>query len=72
MSLDPKIKEAIITAATETGQDVDFADKLVAWVEDLSNGNDRLDNIDSVKRRLNILYEATKADAPANNHSVMI
>jgi hypothetical protein len=63
MSLDPKIKEAIISAATETGQDIDFADKLIAWVEDLSNGNDRLDNNDSVKRRLNILYEATKTDS---------
>jgi hypothetical protein len=67
MSLDPKIKEAIMASAKEVGQDIEFANKLVAWVEDLSSGNDRLNDSDSVRRRLNILYEATKPVSPTDN-----
>jgi hypothetical protein len=60
MSLDPKIAEAIQRAASEAGQEANFAKRLIAWMNDLSNGNESLADNDSVKRHLNLVFEVTK------------
>jgi len=62
MNLDPKIQEAIRVAASAEKQPPEFAAKLAAWVDALTSGNERLDNNDSVRRHLELLYEAAKPD----------
>lgn len=60
MTLDPKIREAVESAAATEGQTPAFAKKIVAWLEELTSGNDRLDDNDSVRRHLDLIYEAVK------------
>jgi hypothetical protein len=67
MNLDPKIQEAIRVAATAENQPPEFATKLAAWVDALTSGNERLDNNDSVRRHLELLYEAAKLHQNGGN-----
>lgn len=65
MNLDPKIQEAIESAAKSEGQTPAFAKKLMAWVDALTSGNERIDDNDSVKRHLDLLYQEAK---PGGGH----
>ena len=56
MAIDPRIREAIEIAVEESGQDASLSRKLVAWFEELSSGNER---IDDAERHLKILYDST-------------
>ena len=56
MAIDPRIREAIESAVEEDGQDASLSRKLVAWFEELSSGNER---IDDAERHLKILYDST-------------
>jgi hypothetical protein len=58
MSLDPKIEEAIQKAAIDAGQDPAVANRLIAWMTGISNGNETLEDKDSVNRHLSILFDA--------------
>lgn len=58
MNLDPRIKDAIVEAAKELEQDPGLASKLIAWFEALAEGNETLDDRDSVSRHLELLYQA--------------
>jgi hypothetical protein len=59
MTLDPRIKDAITEAARDLNQKKELTDKLIAWFEALADGNDSLDDRDSVYRRLGLLYDST-------------
>lgn len=59
MTIDARIRDAIIEAATEHGQGAALSDKLIAWFNDLAGGNASVDDRDSVHRHLELLYEAT-------------
>lgn len=63
MTLDPRIKDAITEAARELGQKKELTDKLIAWFEALADGNESLDDRDSVYRRLELLYDSTIVSA---------
>ena len=56
MAIDPRIREAIEVAVEEDGQDASLSRKLVAWFEELSSGNER---IDDAERHLKLLYDST-------------
>ena len=56
MAIDPRIREAIEVAVEEDGQDALLSRKLVAWFEELSSGNER---IDDAERHLKLLYDST-------------
>ena len=62
MTLDPRIRDAIVEASDEQGQGPGLADKLVAWVDALAKGNEVLSDRDSVHRHLELLYDATTTD----------
>lgn len=59
MTLDPRIKDAITEAARDLNQKKELTDKLIAWFEALADGNESLDDRDSVYRRLELLYDST-------------
>ncbi len=54
--MDPKIREAIEAAVDEAGQDASLSRKLVAWFEELSSGNEE---IEDAERHLKLLYDST-------------
>ena len=56
MAIDSRIREAIEVAVEEGGQDASLSRKLVAWFEELSSGNER---IDDAERHLKLLYDST-------------
>ena len=60
MAIDPKIRKAIEVAVEEGGQDASLSRKLVAWFEELSSGNE---GIDDAERHLKLLYDSTTQDA---------
>lgn len=59
MAIDPRIREAIEVAVEEGGQDASLSRKLVAWFEELSSGNE---GIDDAERHLKLLYDSTTQD----------
>lgn len=66
MSLDSRIKDAIIEAVNGLEQDPALAKELIAWFESLVEGNDSLDDRDAVSRRLRLLYQAVEIDGQHN------
>jgi len=58
MSLDQKIEEAIQKAAANAGQEPAVANRLIAWMVGISNGNETLEDKDSVNRHLAVLFDA--------------
>ena len=62
MALDPRIRAAVIEATSEAGQPSALADKLIAWLDSLSSGNESLTDRDSVYRHLELLYDSTHSD----------
>lgn len=64
MSLDPRIKSAVQEAVQELGQPSTVADRLVAWLESIADGNEQLSDRDSVHRRLELLYDSVVVNLP--------
>jgi hypothetical protein len=56
VALDSKIAAAIRDAVKDVGQTTEVADKLIAWVGDLTTGNAKISDKDSVLRHLQILF----------------
>ena len=63
MPLDPRVKDAIIDAVHECGQELPLAAKLDAWLLALAEGSESLENRDQVARHLELLFDATEVDA---------
>lgn len=58
MSVDPRISQAVSQAVQHAGQPGAVADRLLAWFEGLSTGNESLEDPDSVKRHVEVLFDA--------------
>ncbi len=58
MALDKKIAAAVRSAVTKEEQPQAVADRLIAWLEALSDGNESLGNIDTTNRFLSDLFES--------------
>lgn len=61
MSMDPKIGIAIGEAVREAGQPPSLARRLVAWMQELTSGNEDPNDAASAERHLELLYEETDA-----------
>lgn len=62
MALDKKIATAVRAAVTAEGQPSAVADRLIAWLDSLSDGNESLGNVETTNRFLNDLFESIQAD----------
>jgi hypothetical protein len=62
MALDKKIAAAVRAAVTAEGQPAAVADRLIAWLDSLSDGNESLANFETTNRFLNDLFESIEAD----------
>lgn len=58
MSVDERIADAVRQAVERAGQPVAVADRLLAWFEGLATGNESLEDPDSVKRHVEVLFDA--------------
>ena len=56
MAIDPRIDEALVSAAEEAGQGEALSRKLIAWFEALSSGNEQIDGSEMFLR---LLYDST-------------
>ncbi len=59
MTLDPKIAEAIGLAVIDAKQDKVLGDKIIAWMNALTSGNEGINDEQSAKRHLELLFETT-------------
>lgn len=59
MTIDSRIRDAIIEASSKHRQGANLSDKLIAWFDSLAAGNASLEDRDSVHRHLELLFEAT-------------
>ena len=59
MAIDPKIEEAIEAAVQELRQSQSLARKLIAWMNSVTSGNEDLNDIQSMYRHLDLLYDET-------------
>jgi hypothetical protein len=57
--INKKIKSAIETAVAQEGQPVELATKLVAWIEQLMEGNEDIADNEAYSRRTGICFDAT-------------
>lgn len=62
MSLDTRIREAIVKTVRDYGQDASLSNKIVAWMEALSEHNETLEDNGSKWTRVELLYEATAVE----------
>ena len=60
MALDKKIAEAVRNAVAGEKQPEAVANRFIAWLEALSDGNESLGNLDTTNRFLNDLFESIK------------
>lgn len=58
MSVDPRIAQAIRQVVENARQPNAVADRFLAWYEGLSTGNENLEDPDSVKRHMEVLFDA--------------
>lgn len=63
MTIDPKIKEAIESAVTSSGQDSKLALKIIRWFEAIATGSEQIGDRQSAFRHLELLYEGTEPAA---------
>jgi hypothetical protein len=62
MSLDLRIKEAITESAKSHNQSQNLADKIIAWLEGLVDGNESLEDKDAIARHIEVIYSETKVN----------
>lgn len=67
MALDKKIAAAVRAAVVAEGQPSTVADRLIAWLGSLSDGNESLANLDTTHRFLDDLFETIQADDEVAN-----
>ncbi len=59
MALDARIIEAVRTTVSEQGQPEALANRLVAWLEGLTEQNESLEDVQRKWMHVELLYEAT-------------
>lgn len=64
MSVDPAIQEAISESVRKHGQPTTLADKLVRWFDEVISGNEDIDDVEVVYKRLDILFRAVETGDP--------
>jgi hypothetical protein len=59
MDYDQLIEQSIRRAVSEAGQSDELANMLIRWFQEVSHGNESLDDLEATRRHCEILYEAT-------------
>ncbi len=59
MAIDPQIEQAIKVSVREAKQSDSLADKLIAWINAINNGNEKINDQSAAARRLELIYEDT-------------
>jgi hypothetical protein len=67
MPLDPRIRTSILQATEASGQSRSLANKIIAWFEAMSSGNESISNRESVARHMEILYSLAKEGEVADD-----
>jgi len=62
MDYDELIESAIRQSVADSGQTERLANVLVQWFQEVSNGNESLDDLESTRRHSEILYNATERE----------
>jgi agmatine/peptidylarginine deiminase len=65
MTLDDLVNDAVKQAVIDENQSESLASKIIAWLTAITSGNETLDDIDNINRRVNLLYE----DVQLSDHS---
>ena len=60
MNYDELIESAIRQSVADSGQNEKVANVLVQWFQEVSNGNESLDDVESTRRHSEVLYDATE------------
>lgn len=60
--LDPKIRQAIESATRSARQSTGLAQRLIAWFEAVTSGNEDITDRDAAERRLEVLYAETSVE----------
>jgi hypothetical protein len=60
MDYDKLIESAIRQSVSDSGQSEKLANLLVHWFQEVSKGNETLDDVQSTRRYSEILYDATE------------
>ena len=59
MKLNDKIKKAIETAVKDEGQPAELANKLIAWMESLTEGNEQVADVAEYTKRCKLCFDTT-------------
>lgn len=62
MSIDSRIKQAILEAATEENQSVELVNKLIAWFEAIASGNEHQDDKERAFQHLEVIYQTAQVN----------
>lgn len=54
------VDQAIRQAAEEESQPIHLADKIIAWIADLSSGNEQIGDASRARARVMSIYESVK------------
>lgn len=57
--IDPRVTDAIRKATADLDQPPAVADRLLSWLDALTEGNELLTNVDDTARRCQLVYDAT-------------
>lgn len=58
MALDGEVKEALREAASEQNQSEELTNRLIAWLDKLSDGNTSITKTDDVKLHVEMILKA--------------
>ena len=68
--IDVRVRAAVFEAAKDLNQPLVVAERIVSWLEALSEGNEQINDRDETKRRCERIYDAvTVPEAQINEES---
>ncbi len=59
MDYDELIENAIRRAVKDAGQNEELANMLVRWFQEVSTGNESVDDVDLTRKHCEVLYDGT-------------
>jgi hypothetical protein len=65
--IDPGFRNAINIAVKNSNQGDGVASRLDRWFEELLDGTERIEKLDSVYKRLELIYDAIDITLPPEN-----
>lgn len=60
MPIEPVVRSSILEAVANAGQPASLSQRLISWLDEISDGKTHLGNADDTPRRLELLLEVVK------------